>query len=158
LVGASEGATIVDMGTDSAGLEILDREECLRLLASTQTGRIAISVKALPVILPVRFALVDHRIVIRTHVGSTLESATCGAVVAFETDGTEPAANAEWSVLATGIATHVTDEQDLARLADLTLPRWTMGSDRLLAISTDQLAGRRAISVGARQPAARPLG
>jgi hypothetical protein len=39
---------------DGAGFEILERSDCFRLLASTDRGRIAIHVNALPIILRVR--------------------------------------------------------------------------------------------------------
>ena len=50
------------MHIDRAGLRVLTREECLALLATAEIGRIAISARALPVILPVRFAMDGDRI------------------------------------------------------------------------------------------------
>ncbi len=113
-------AMIAPVWLDGAGLEILDREECLRLLADADTGRIALTVRALPAILPVRFVLDGERIVIRTGSESTLAGATRSAVVAFEADGRDHRGDhddgpgAEWSVVATGLARHVTDERELA--------------------------------------------
>jgi nitroimidazol reductase NimA-like FMN-containing flavoprotein (pyridoxamine 5'-phosphate oxidase superfamily) len=140
------------MWLDGAGLEILDREECLRLLADAGTGRIALTVRALPTILPVRFVLDGERIVIRTSATSTLAAATRSTVVAFEADGHDDEPPREWSVVATGVADHVTDEDDQSHLESLTLPRWG-GDDRgcLVAIAIDQLGGRR-------MPADRPAG
>jgi nitroimidazol reductase NimA-like FMN-containing flavoprotein (pyridoxamine 5'-phosphate oxidase superfamily) len=63
-------------------LETLDRDECLRLLATVPVGRIGLSIGALPAILPVNFAMVGSSIVIRTVVGSKLDAATRHAVVA----------------------------------------------------------------------------
>ena len=91
------------MWLDGAGLEILEREECLRLLASGGTGRIGLTVRALPAILPVRFVLDGERIVVRTGAASTLAAATRSAVVAFETDGRDDEPPREWSVVATGV-------------------------------------------------------
>jgi nitroimidazol reductase NimA-like FMN-containing flavoprotein (pyridoxamine 5'-phosphate oxidase superfamily) len=130
---------------DGAGLEILDREECLRLLAPVAgqagTGRVALTVRALPAILPVRFVLDHERIVIRTGTESTLAVATRSAVVAFEADGRD-GPGGEWSVVATGLASHVTDDQELVRLASLPLPHWADGGC-LVSITTDRLGGRR---------------
>jgi nitroimidazol reductase NimA-like FMN-containing flavoprotein (pyridoxamine 5'-phosphate oxidase superfamily) len=135
------------MWLDGAGLEILDREECLRLLADGGTGRIALTVRALPAILPVRFVLDGERIVIRAGAASTLATATRSAVVAFEADGHDDEPAREWSVVATGLADHVTDEIEQVRLESLTLPRW-VGSDHgcLVAISIDQVGGRRMLA------------
>jgi uncharacterized protein len=135
---------MVGMWLDGAGLEILDREECLRLLADAGTGRIALTVRALPTILPVRFVLDGERIVIRAGSRSTLAAATRSAVVAFEADGHDDEPPREWSVVATGVADHITDQVDQSRLESLTLPRWG-GNDHgcLVAISIERLGGRR---------------
>ena len=135
------------MWLDGAGLEILDREECLRLLADGGTGRIALTVRALPAILPVRFVLDGECIVIRTGATSTLAAATRSAVVAFEADGHDDEPRREWSVVATGLADHITDEVEQARLESLTLPRWVGNDDGcLVAIAIEQLGGRRVLS------------
>lgn len=135
------------MCIDGAGLEILSRPECLRLLGGARTGRIALSVKAMPTILPVRFVLDDQRIVIRAGSSSTLAAATKLAVVAFEAEGVEPDSQQEWSVLVTGMADHVTDDEELARLEILDLPQWSSAGDGcLVSISTDHLDGRRTVA------------
>ena len=134
------------MVLDGAGWEILDREECLRLLARANKGRVAISVQALPIILPVRFVVYDDRIVIRTSLGTTLDGATRGTVVAFQADGTESSSGRDWSVQVTGLAT---DSDAISVRYDL-LPRWsTTRPDRLVSITTDHVSGRR-------EPAWRP--
>ena len=140
---------IAPVWLDGAGLEILDREECLRLLADAGTGRIALTVRALPAILPVRFVLDGERIVIRTGSESTLAGATRSTVVAFEADGRDHRGDrdhgpgVEWSVVATGLARHVTDEDERAHLESLSLPQWADGGGCLVSISTERLGGRR---------------
>ena len=97
------------MGEMSAhsGSEHLDREECLRLLSRARLGRVALSVGALPAILPVRFVLHRGEIVFRAHPGTVLDEGTRGAVVAFEADG-DAEDDAMWSVVVTGLARHLT--------------------------------------------------
>ncbi len=134
------------MHIDRAGLRVLTREECLALLATVEIGRIAISARALPVILPVRFAMDGDRIVIATHDGTTLNTATRDTVVAFETDGAAADCEVGWSVHVNGIARHVTDPSTLDRLAELQLPSWSPHQPaRFVAISTDHVAGRSAV-------------
>jgi nitroimidazol reductase NimA-like FMN-containing flavoprotein (pyridoxamine 5'-phosphate oxidase superfamily) len=90
---------------DGANPEVLIPAECRRLLASGRVGRVAISVNALPAILPVQFTLDGDEIVFRAPPAGVLANATRRAVVAFETDGFEPGAG-EWSVLVAGVARH----------------------------------------------------
>ena len=47
---------------DRNGLEVLDEPACLALLRSTTIGRVAITVGALPTILPVNYRFVDGAI------------------------------------------------------------------------------------------------
>jgi nitroimidazol reductase NimA-like FMN-containing flavoprotein (pyridoxamine 5'-phosphate oxidase superfamily) len=130
--------------TDGAGLLVLDREQCLELLAPGGLGRIAINVGALPAILPVRFALESDRIVLCIAAGSTLDRATQGAVVAFEAD--ESGADGEWSVMVTGVARVLTQVAELKRAEALALPHWSNGGSRFIAISTDHISGRRSFT------------
>lgn len=130
---------------------MLTREECLALLASAEIGRIAVSARALPLILPVRFAMDGDRIVTATHDGSTLEAATRDTVVAFEADGTADDDHVEWSVHVNGIASHVTDPSTHDRLAALSLPSWPAEQPtKFVAISTEQVVGRSGADVTAR--------
>ena len=98
------------MTLDGADPQVLAPDECLRLLAGERLGRVAITVKALPVILPVRFALDRDEILFRAAFGGVLAEATRQAVVAFEADGSEPGGGS-WSVLATGLARHLADDE-----------------------------------------------
>ena len=75
---------------DRNGLEILDREACLRLLATRSLGRIGCTSGALPIVLPVNFRLVGDVIVVRTGFGTKLHAAADNAVVAFEVDEIDP--------------------------------------------------------------------
>jgi nitroimidazol reductase NimA-like FMN-containing flavoprotein (pyridoxamine 5'-phosphate oxidase superfamily) len=133
------------MRIDGAGLRVLTREECLALLATAQVGHIGVSTRALPLILPVCFAMDDEQIVISTQHGTTLDTSTRDTVVAFEADGPSSHSKVGWSVHSTGIARHVTDPIELDRLAALPLPSWSLGSPaRFVTITTDQMSGRLA--------------
>jgi nitroimidazol reductase NimA-like FMN-containing flavoprotein (pyridoxamine 5'-phosphate oxidase superfamily) len=132
------------MAYDRNGLEILDRGESLGLLAGSAVGRLAISVGALPVILPVNFVLDDERILIRTGDGTKLDAALRDAVVAFEVDDFDAFDHSGWSVCVTGMAREVRDPDDLERIADLPLPHWTpKGVSHIVAVSMDLVSGRR---------------
>jgi hypothetical protein len=131
---------------DRNGLEILDRDECLRLLGRATLGRIACSFNALPTVLPVNFRVDGDRILVRTGRGTKLDAATRNEVVAFEVDDFDPTYHSGWSVVVTGIAHEVTDPHELGDLPPLA--RWApRGDARVVAISTHLVSGRR-IPVG----------
>lgn len=94
--------------------EVLSRTECLRLLGQTDSGRVAVSVGALPTVLPVRFSVVGDDVVFPAVRGGEIDSAARDAVVAFEADQTGPGGG--WSVVVTGAATEIADPDELGRL------------------------------------------
>src|SRR4051812_578668 len=135
------------MEVDRNGLEVLGRDECLRLLANATLGRIAVTFGALPTVLPVNFWLDGERILIRTGRGSKLDAATREAVVAFEVDDFDPLYHSGWSVAVTGVATEVNAPDDLARTSQAPVPRWApKGDQAVIAISTELISGRRITS------------
>lgn len=136
------GGSLVEV--DRSGLEILDREECLRLLATATLGRVGITNGALPAIVPINFRLVGDRIVFRTGIGTKLDLATRNAVVAFETDQMAPVPDAGWSVAVTDVTREVIDPEELAELSKADIPRWSeWGEDRFVVLPTDRVSGRR---------------
>ena len=94
------------MSVDGIGLRILTEAECFARLATTGIGRVGVSWRALPMILPVHFELCDQTVLVHTLQGSTLHRSSDGTVVAFEAEGPVGAADPLWSVVATGFATH----------------------------------------------------
>jgi nitroimidazol reductase NimA-like FMN-containing flavoprotein (pyridoxamine 5'-phosphate oxidase superfamily) len=131
---------------DRNGLEVLEREECLRLLRTATLGRLATTMGALPVVLPVNFRLVGEAIVFRTGAGTKLEAATRDAVVAFEADDIEPISHTGWSVLVTGIARELTDPAELDAATQANIPHWAPSDDgRIVEVSTEMVSGRRIV-------------
>ncbi len=127
------------MREDHNGLEVLDRTECLRLLREAAIGRIALSHRALPTVVPVSFALDDDRILVRTGDGARLHAAQSDAVVAFEVDDFDVERGTGWSVLVTGRASLERDASVVARV-----PRWPANDvDDVISISIELVSGRR---------------
>lgn len=126
-------------------LRELSRARCLDLLATTRLGRVGVSVRALPVILPVTYAVIGETVVFRTAPGSKLTAAMHRLVVAFETDRGDPCGAWGWSVLVQGVASEVTDPalQDAAR-ARLAhdLPFLDGEVARLVAVEVSFVSGR----------------
>ncbi|TDQ52218.1 pyridoxamine 5'-phosphate oxidase family protein [Actinorugispora endophytica] len=130
--------------TDTAGLEVLDRDECLRLLAQAPIGRIVFTDRALPAVQPVNFTMHGVDIVIRTSPDSKLARATRDTVVAFEVDDYDVQGRTGWSVMVVGLGRAVTDPGELAVLEELPLRPWAPGRrSHFIRIVTDIITGRR---------------
>lgn len=130
------------MEVDRNGLEVLGGDECLRMLETVCVGRLGLTSGALPTVLPVNYRMVGNQVVFRTSSGSKLAAAARNAVVAFEADDLDPVSRTGWSVLVVGVAREVPEDGALAEQADV--DRWAPGhGDRLVAVSTDVVSGRR---------------
>jgi len=131
------------MEIDREGLEVLDRAECLRLLDGAAVGRIAGTSGALPVVLPLRYALDGDSIVFATGPGTTIDFVSSGSVVAFEVDNLHERGHCSWTVMVTGVARPVSDDREADRLRRL-LPDGIAGRDeQFLRISLELVSGRR---------------
>ena len=134
------------MEIDRNGLEVLGRDECLKLLGTATLGRIGVTSGALPTVLPVNFRFDGRRILFRTGEGTKLEAATNNAVVAFEVDEMDPLAHTGWSVVVQGVARGLTDPEELADTRRPPIARWAPGEDRcVVAISPEIVSGRRIV-------------
>ncbi|KUP98111.1 pyridoxamine 5'-phosphate oxidase family protein [Thermobifida cellulosilytica] len=130
--------------TDKAGLEVLTREECLRLLAQAPIGRIVFTDHALPAVQPVNFTMLGTDIVIRTSPESKLAQATRDTVVAFEVDDYDEEARTGWSVMVVGVGHAVEDPEERSLLETLPLDTWAPGPrSHYIRIMTDIVTGRR---------------
>jgi nitroimidazol reductase NimA-like FMN-containing flavoprotein (pyridoxamine 5'-phosphate oxidase superfamily) len=133
------------MGNDHGVMEVLDDHECLRLLAEGHLGRVALCVGALPVIVPVHYALLGRDPVFRTDAGTKLLMASAGHVLCLEIDGADPVAHRGWSVLVTGQAEVLHEPEDLAAAAELPLRPWVGHGDAFVRIEAALVSGRRIV-------------
>ena len=132
------------MVADANGLEVLDRAECLRLLASASVGRVAVWRSGGPIVLPVNYVLDGEDVVVGTAVGSVLHTALGTDVAAFEVDDVDPAYEWGWSVLVRGQGRHLEDPVEVARAERLPLRSWGPGDRRRFTVlPTTEVTGRR---------------
>jgi hypothetical protein len=125
-------------------LEVLDDDECMQLLAREPVGRIALTSGALPVVLPVNFALVDRAIVFASEPGLKLHAARAQQIACFEVDGHDVFAHSGWSVLATGQLAEIRDPDRLAAARQLPLSPWALGyPGHFVELPIELLSGRR---------------
>lgn len=84
--------------------QALSRAACLDLLAPGGRGRVAATMRAIPVVIPVTFSLLGGDVVFVPGVGEGRAKAVENSVVAFETDQVEADGNTMWDIHVTGVA------------------------------------------------------
>jgi nitroimidazol reductase NimA-like FMN-containing flavoprotein (pyridoxamine 5'-phosphate oxidase superfamily) len=131
------------------GLDVLDEAACRERLGRVRVGRVAITIEALPVVLPVNYRVLDGDIVFCTAAGTKLDAAVRNAVVAFEVDEVDVEARVGWSVLVIGHAEEIVDAGEKARAAALGIDPWVDGSaTRFVRIHAERVSGRRIAGAG----------
>ncbi len=131
------------------GLEVIDRDGCLELLAGESLGRVAVVDGGEPVIFPVNYAVDGEHIVFRTGVGSKFHAAVRGAKASFEVDRFDTEAREGWSVVAVGRVEEALGSE-VERLAATTgLEPWAAGDrDHWMVVVASRLSGRRVTRSG----------
>jgi nitroimidazol reductase NimA-like FMN-containing flavoprotein (pyridoxamine 5'-phosphate oxidase superfamily) len=126
------------------GLEEIHRDECDTLLRSQTVGRVGVDTGGRPAILPVRYALLDGDVVLRTAPGEKLVAAMLNRTVPFEIDDHDDAEHTGWSVLVVGRAEEVVHPDEVARCEALGLEPWAgEARDRWVRIRAEHVTGRR---------------
>lgn len=131
--------------TDRNGLEVLPLAECLELIASEPLGRVAVTAKGQPLILPVNHLVVGSAIMFQSTPGSKLAAALLDRPAAFEVDGFDETTRTGWSVVARGHVELVTDTDLLDGLDRMGSPAWSEHATdgRWVALRPDEISGRR---------------
>jgi nitroimidazol reductase NimA-like FMN-containing flavoprotein (pyridoxamine 5'-phosphate oxidase superfamily) len=133
--------------TDATMREI-PADECFRLLATQEVGRLGVNAEHYPLIIPVNYGLDGTTIVVRTHPGTTL-SAASHANVTFEVDEIDRRTRSGWSVLVRGLAEEVGAEHraDLvARTHAAGVQPWAPGEHgNWLRLIVHHVTGRRIV-------------
>lgn len=135
----------------------LDRQECLRLLAGTAIGRIAVTVPGWPepLLRPVNYVFDEssQSVLIRSGSGSKLHALLRSARAVFEIDGTDSGARAGWSVIVHGATEEVTNSSEVRRLDTLGHHSWAPGEQgHWIRIRAYTVTGRRIAPVTHRDP------
>ena len=130
---------------DARGDEVLSLGACLRLLTAGGIGRLALTVGALPTVVPVGFVATERGIVVADPADAWFRTAAEGAVVAFEADEADAETGERWSVVVVGVATALdVGEAEEALLRERMGP-WADAADHgLLIIAPGTVSGRRA--------------
>ena len=121
----------------------LTRDECLALLRTTSMGRVALSIEALPVVLPVGFAMLGEDVVFRPLLETKLSTPGRDVVLAFQADSFDGSTEG-WSVLVQGLASEVVGAKEIMQCEALRLPGIGVSADstRFARLPTTLLTGR----------------
>lgn len=124
--------------------EILDSEECWRLLGHTSVGRLAVVVDGQPDVYPVSFKLDGEDLLFRTGEGKKLQAMETNALVALEADSVSAEFGLAWSVVVKGRA--VQDDAAGPALNETRrglFPWQGVGKDHLIRIVPQSVTGRK---------------
>jgi len=136
---------------DHSRLEIVDRDECLRLLQSVPVGRLVHTNGGLPAVRLVNFLLDGDTIVFSSGSGDKLLAAERGDVVAFEADEVDLDRHIGWTVTAIGHLSVVTDDEAAELRRTLPVRSWLPIEDaRLVRVGVESVHGRRLVPWGQR--------
>ncbi|TWF75152.1 hypothetical protein FHX44_111036 [Pseudonocardia hierapolitana] len=129
-------------------LQVLTADECYRLLATQQIGRLGVNAEHYPLIFPVNYALERDVIVMRMAPGTKLTAAD-HANVAFEVDEIDQHTRSGWSVLVRGLAEEVTPAHRaelIARTQGTGLTTWAPGEHgHWVRLIPQAISGRRIV-------------
>ena len=124
--------------------DVLTREECLRHLAEGSVGRVSMSSRALPAVLPVRYSLAGERILFWADPHDHPEAIADNTVIGFQADEIDAVTHEGWSVMVVGRA--LARQAARGRSPPWKAARPAVGqppSGPLIALSVDLVNGRR---------------
>jgi nitroimidazol reductase NimA-like FMN-containing flavoprotein (pyridoxamine 5'-phosphate oxidase superfamily) len=126
---------------ETAGVRVLDEDECWRLLATSKLGRFAVKLADGVDVFPINY-LVHHReLFFRSAPGSKLIDLTREPSVAFEIDGEH--AHHVWSVVVRGTAHRLASDHEIEESGIQSLETWHP-SEKLnyVRIAPESVSGR----------------
>jgi nitroimidazol reductase NimA-like FMN-containing flavoprotein (pyridoxamine 5'-phosphate oxidase superfamily) len=123
-------------------MRILTADECVALLSTVYLGRLALTERALPIILPVTFACLDGDIVFNVAAGVLLRAAETGHVVCFEADSAGGGRSMSWSVYTIGPLSVVEGQASRELVQHLDLGRWSHSSTTSVRLTPHVFSGR----------------
>jgi nitroimidazol reductase NimA-like FMN-containing flavoprotein (pyridoxamine 5'-phosphate oxidase superfamily) len=121
-------------------VETLDPKACGELLRSVRLGRIAATHAALPVILPVAFALHGHDLIFKG-AGVLAHAAEGHQIVCFEAGRADDDLFSVWSVSAIGELSAVLDPADIGQVDGLQLVSWSPSPSSYFRLTPQVLTG-----------------
>ncbi len=125
-------------------VEMIDRAECLDLLAGDVIGRVGIVEASGPLVLPVTYGISDGNVIFRTGPGSKL-TASRGSQACFEVDAFDRSSRSGWSVVVRGRLEQIAafDQKLMKELEHLAEPWIGPGRPNVVRLVPTIISGRR---------------
>jgi uncharacterized protein len=120
----------------------MTQQQCLARLQEAPVGRVAVTRRALPAVVPVNYVLAGSSILFRTEPGGMLALGCDKTVVAFEIDELAADGMSGWSVLVVGMAELLTGSDAIRAIEKGLVSAAGDGRDQFVAITIGQLTGR----------------
>jgi hypothetical protein len=120
-------------------LEVIPRDECLRLISEVSVGRLAVALPhQSPLVIPVNYVVSGDAVLFRSDPGSKLDALRTSAV-SFQVDQIDPFRHTGWSVLLRGFA-------HLVSAGSVELEPWAAGDKaNWVRIHVEEISGRRLV-------------
>ena len=133
---------------DNAAVEVLDQQECLRLLRTVPLGRLVFTEAGLPAVRLINFFIDGDTLVFLSTAGDKLRPAQRGDIVAFEADHVDTDHQSGWTVTAIGHLSVVPAEEHADVHRRLPLQSWLGPTDaHLIRLGLEKLTGRRLLAL-----------
>lgn len=124
--------------------EVLEADDCWRLLGETNVGRLSVIVDGHPDIFPVNYAVDNRTIVFRTGMGTKQQAIEDNSVVALEADSVSAEFGMAWSVVVKGAAGEAGPGGPTLDEVKRSLFPWQgVGQDLLYRVVPQSVTGRR---------------
>jgi uncharacterized protein len=125
-------------------LDLMEQDECLRLLAGRQVGRLGVVDGGHPLVLPVNYLVAGDQILFRSDPGAKLTGSD-RAPVCLEIEEIDEETRTGWSVVVQGRAERITDFDTPATqaLKELPLHPWAGEKEHWVRIVPTVISGRR---------------
>ncbi|WP_347110845.1 pyridoxamine 5'-phosphate oxidase family protein [Paenarthrobacter sp. S56] len=124
--------------------QVLEADDCWRLLAETSIGRLSVIANGHPDIFPINFAVHNKSLVFRTGIGTKQQAMEQDAVVAVEADAVSAEFGLAWSVVVKGPVQEATpDSPALNDVRRALFPWQGLGQDLLYMVVPSSVTGRR---------------
>jgi len=128
------------------GAQDLSEGECQTLLATADVGRLSLTIRALPVVVPVNYGYLGGSVILAIGDGPAQQALALGNIIGLGVDNAhtnEPF----WTVLVIGRSDEITDPAACAEYATLGLTAQTNGAageSHYMQLTPDIMTGDRA--------------
>ena len=125
----------------------LTREECFDHLRSKQLGVLSLTVRALPAVFPVAYALRHDQTILRCAPNGVLGQKIADQIVSLVAFEISDGFDRGWMVTTTGRAEVLADPTERRACDSLPLPHWS-DNDLFVRIATELISGHRLVDAG----------